>query len=96
MRGHNGNAASLDAYRTHQTRSGNAREMVYALFLEALDGLTSKEVAQRMGWPLNAVSGRLTELEKEGRIRGVGVRRLGAEVHVAVRRPVQLSLMEVA
>ena len=97
MRGHQGNAASLSAWDKHQTRNSNSCQMVYEVIFCSKDGMTSKEVAQVLGWPINQVSGRFSDLEKRmGKIIGIGIRRMGAEVHVVVREMEQMNLMECA
>lgn len=54
------------------------------LVYEAIDasppGLTGKEIAERLGRPFNAISGRLTGLRDKGLIEDTGLRRNGARV----------------
>lgn len=80
---HRGNAASVAAFTQAQLKFGTQREEIYALLRSRRMGLTSKEIAPHFGWPLNAMSGRLTELKRDGKIRGTKQRRNGAEVLVA-------------
>jgi len=93
---HKGNPASNSAWENNHGRHANARERILQLITDAADGLTSKEIAAQLGWPLHSLSGRCSELKRDAKIRGTGVRRFGSEVLVAVRKAEQLSLLEVA
>ncbi len=90
---HHNNPASSSAYERGHGRHARRREIIYAL-LEESHGMTSKEIASCTGWALNTFSGRLSELKRDGKVRGTGEMRLGAEVLEVVRTPKQMSLLE--
>ena len=90
---HKGNPASNSAWENNHGRHANARERILQLIADAADGLTSKEIAAQLGWPIHCLSGRLSELKRDAKIRGTGVRRMGAEVMVVVRMAEQMSLL---
>lgn len=91
---HRGNEQSRAAYRRGEETGAHSRDYWTALRLihEAGDGgMTSKELAAAMEKPINAISGRRTELLADGLIREDGRRRDGCAVVVGVpgarRRP---------
>ena len=45
----------------------------------AIEGLTLFEIQDRLSWPVNRVSGRITELRKAGKIVDSGFRRINPE-----------------
>jgi DNA-binding Lrp family transcriptional regulator len=95
MKGHNGNAASLDAYASGKARHANGRDAILKLIEAAgSKGITAKKIAEDTGWAFNTFSGRVTELKGRGLVRGTGVLSDKAEILVAVRVPEQLSFLE--
>ena len=49
------------------------RQRVYEIILQHPEGVTRKQIAKALGWPINCVTGRVTELrDKEGLIRESG------------------------
>jgi len=59
---------SLAAYRKEvRPTLGRRQEAVYRL-LSADGPLSNMEIAQRLGWSINRVTGRVFELRKSGRI----------------------------
>lgn len=70
--------------RTRATLPDARNDVYFAVDMRGDMGLTAKEYAEQSGKPLNAVSGRFSELKKDGRIIKNGERRDGCAVHVAV------------
>jgi len=50
------------------------RRAVLGIIASEPNGLPLFRVVQKIGWPVNCVSGRITELAKEGLIEDAGVR----------------------
>jgi len=49
------------------------RQRVYEVILQHPEGITRKQIAKALGWPINCVTGRVTELrDQEGLIREAG------------------------
>lgn len=71
---HGGNAESVEANGRVDKRQGQ-RDVIATLTNARL---TSKEIAVRLGKPLNCISGRLSELKMAGVIMPTGVRRDGS------------------
>ena len=78
---HGGNANSAAAYETIADTLTNRQNDVLSALLRHPAGMTSKEVAEWLESPLNAISGRISELKAMGRIREAG-RRDGCAVLV--------------
>jgi DNA-binding IclR family transcriptional regulator len=78
---HNGNANSAAAYETIADTLTNRQNDVLSALLRHPAGMTSKEIADWLESPLNAISGRISELKAMGRIRESG-RRDGCAVLV--------------
>lgn len=84
-RKHGGNAESQAAFeRLSEHLTESRQDVLFAVSKKLDGGATSKEVADALGKPLNAISGRLTELAREGWIERTGERRDGAAVWRAV------------
>jgi DNA-binding IclR family transcriptional regulator len=88
-RGRN-NPASQAAFERSAPMHKSQRQRILEM-IEGSDGLTSKEIAQRTGWPLHAFSGRITSLKASELIRGTGEYRYGAEVLVSTHEPKQAN-----
>lgn len=56
-------------------KTGDAAKVYGLIRISGAAGLTAKEAAMRMGKPLNAVSGRLSNLSRKGHIKPNGFRR---------------------
>ena len=78
---HGGNANSSAAYETIADTLTNRQNDVLSALLRHPAGMTSKEIAKWLESPLNAISGRISELKVMGRIREAG-RRDGCAVLV--------------
>ena len=78
---HRGNANSAAAYETIADTLTNRQNDVLSALLRHPAGMTSKEVAEWLESPLNAISGRISELKAMGKIRKAG-RRDGCAVLV--------------
>ena len=78
---HGGNANSAVAYETIAHTLANRQNDVLGAFLRHPNGMTSKEVAEWLESPLNAISGRISELKAMGKIQQIG-RRDGCGVYV--------------
>ena len=64
---HGGNQQSIEAYESALPSMAKARRSVLEAVRQAMDaGITAKEYAQRNGRQLNTVSGRFSELSREG------------------------------
>lgn len=79
---HGGNAESIASYETILENLANRQNDVLSAFLRHPNGMTSKEVAEWLESPLNAISGRISELKAMGKIQQIG-RRDGCGVYVA-------------
>jgi len=72
---HRGNPESEAAFKSIVAGLPFMRaEVLLRIHKADLAGLTVHELAEQLGTTPNTVSGRLTELKKEGRIRKVGMR----------------------
>jgi len=79
---HGGNAQSNAAFDKLYSKLTLRQEQVLAsVRIKGSDGRTCKEIAERHGCGMNAVSGRLTELKRMGKIKQSG-RRDGCAVWV--------------
>jgi len=78
---HGGNANSAAAYETIADTLTNRQNDVLSALLRHPAGMTSKEVAEWLESPLNAISGRISELKAMGKIKEAG-RRDGCAVLV--------------
>lgn len=64
---HGGNQQSIEAYESALPRMAETRKQVLVAVRQAMDaGITAKEYAERSGRQLNTVSGRFSELSREG------------------------------
>lgn len=78
---HGGNEHSRAAFEKLSEHLNPARlDVLFAVSKTLDNGATSKEVAEYLGKPLHAISGRLTELAREGWIERTGKTRDGAAV----------------
>lgn len=86
---HGGNAESVAAYEAGKAKHPKKRQLVLDhIASRGHQGATSHEIAQALGWGLNAVSPRLSELKKKKIIEKSGTRG-GAAVHVLVASEVK-------
>jgi predicted transcriptional regulator len=80
-RKHGGVFTSRQAFERAKPNLTQARQDVLLAVEMSLDsGITAKEYAEKSGKPLNAVSGRFTELARDGWIERSDERRDGAAV----------------
>jgi len=80
---HKGAATSVEAYDRIKKTLPRQRAAVLALYRSRpFTGYTVHEVADKLGVPVNAVSGRLSELKRSGHIEPNGERRGNAAVLV--------------
>jgi len=79
---HGGNAQSNAAFALVADTLTDRQNAVLERILASERGITSKELANALETPLHAISGRITELKAQGRIREAG-RRDGCAVLVA-------------
>lgn len=86
MRTHAVSPESLIAYDSSLPSHANDRDKILSLITSSFWGMTSKELAERLGKPLHAISGRLTELQTPAVIKKCG-RRDGCAVWVSVEEP---------
>jgi hypothetical protein len=82
---HGGVYTSQQAFERAKPTMTQAREDVLLAVEMSLDyGITAKEYSNKSGKPLNAVSGRFTELARDGWIFRTDERRDGAAVWRAI------------
>lgn len=81
---HRDSVASNEANARLRTSKSQDRAAVWALAVK-LGEFTSKELAVQLDKPLNAISGRISELKSLGLIRETEYRRSGCAVLRAVR-----------
>jgi hypothetical protein len=94
-RKHGGNANSVAAHeRVKETKQATCERIWHLLRKHPL-GLTSKEIAAKLGKPLNAISGRFKDLRELGWITTLEYTRDGAAVHIFRPRTDVLSSVEV-
>jgi len=79
---HGGNAESTASYESITHTLANRQNDVLSAFQRHPSGMTSKEVAEWLESPLNAISGRISELKAMGKIHQIG-RRDGCGIYVA-------------
>lgn len=77
---HGGNAESQAAFESIEPTIPESRKGVLLAVQMSLNGMTAKEYAKRSGRQLNAVSGRFSELARDGWIHRSNERRDGAAV----------------
>lgn len=80
---HKGNAASIDANPSEAAKRESHRQIL--AFISFMGKATSKAIARELGKPLNAVSGRVSELKALGEIEETGERDEGCNV-LRIRR----------
>jgi len=82
---HKGAATSRDAFEKIEPNLTKARtEVLLAVEKSGSNGITAKEYARNSGKFLNAVSGRFTELSRDGWIIRTDKRREGCSVWIGV------------
>lgn len=82
---HGGNRESREAFnRAQRGRTKNCLRILRAIEAAGEHGLTAKEYSATSGRPLNAISGRFSDLKKDKLIIKTGERRNGSAVCVAV------------
>lgn len=65
----------LDAWESVQKALPRCRGRVFEVIQRHMPaGVTSEQIAIELGWPINSISGRVTELRRWGRIKDSGVR----------------------
>lgn len=69
---------SLLAYEKLKDKLGDKQQIVYETLRE-LGSATNEQIADSLGWPLQNVTGRITELKKYGLVDvdGIGLSKLG-------------------
>jgi DNA-binding transcriptional regulator YhcF (GntR family) len=72
---HRGNQESETAFeRVRQVIPEQRFEVLRAIRAAGKEGLTCKELAKQWGVDMNKISGRFSELKRDGMIRKIGVR----------------------
>lgn len=70
----------LEAWDQLQGSIENKRELVfYAISVAGKNGLTLFELVKLLNWPVNRVSGRVTELSQKGKIKTNNLTRINPE-----------------
>lgn len=72
-------ATQLKAWDELQDTKGNKQIVVFELIKSSEDGKTLFELVRDLGWSVNRISGRVTELRGYGMIVDSGVRRRNPE-----------------
>ncbi|MFH2029681.1 MAG: winged helix-turn-helix domain-containing protein [Bacteroidota bacterium] len=80
------NQNSIEAYRSIENLSGK-RQMVYRC-IESNQGITRQQIAEFLGWTINRVTGRVTELIDLGLIVDTKEARKG-KLYAGVSEPVK-------
>ena len=80
---HQGNAES-EAANLRLKNKAESREQVYRMLLKY--DMTCKELAAELGKEMHTISGRITELKKQGRVMPTAIVRNGCRVVRAVTR----------
>lgn len=74
------NKAQLESWKSEQPTLGEKQTIVWQTLhrrsANLLKGLTLFELADVLQWPINCVSGRVTELRKRGWIKDSGLTRM--------------------
>ena len=79
---HRDNPASVDAYKRGD-KAADRKKVLWLIKDAGWYGMTSKEVSKAMGKPLNAVSGRCSELRAQALVMPTDRRRDNATVLIA-------------
>lgn len=64
----------IDAWKSVQRQLPKCRQQVFDVIARNSDGITSEQIAVTLEWPINSISGRVTELQRLGRIKDSGRR----------------------
>lgn len=91
-------ATSREAYELLQPRLGRKQQIVFEA-IKKLGSATNEQLADFLGWPINNVTGRCTELRKFGVIgvEGLGRNKSGRSAKLwSVRDPNDKSLEAIA
>lgn len=63
-----GEAVRNATYNMIKPNLPEKRQRVYEVILQHPSGITRKEIAKILGWPINCVTGRVTELRDQERL----------------------------
>jgi DNA-binding transcriptional ArsR family regulator len=93
---HGGNLDSMMSWRKTKDRVRKIHQEILTYYRNSPEPLSAKEIAERMGKTLNAISGRLTELKELGLLRATtqtyeGSRRLELVDDWLAREPLALD-----
>lgn len=69
----------LTAWEEIQRTAEGKRKIVYEIIKASKKGATLFEIQKALGWSINRISGRVTELHQDDRIRDSGKRRANPE-----------------
>ena len=69
----------LSAWDEIQNTVDGKRKIVYDVIKNSKKGATLFEIQKALGWSVNRISGRVTELQQEDKIRDSGKRRANPE-----------------
>ncbi len=69
----------LSAWEEIQNSVEGKRAIVYNIIKNSKKGATLFEIQKALGWSVNRISGRVTELQQDDRIRDSGKRRANPE-----------------
>lgn len=67
-------ATQLDSWSEKQETLGVSQGAVFAIIKQSPDGMTLFELVKELGWPVNRISGRVTELSNAMKIEPSGTR----------------------
>ena len=65
-------ATQRDAYKAILEKLPERRRAVLSALIAEPEGLTTQEICNRLGWPINCVSGRISELKEAQLVEASG------------------------
>lgn len=89
---------SKEAFAKIQDKLGHNQMIVYKV-IERLGAPTNEQIAEDLGWPINQVTGRVTELRKRGFVgnEGRGINKSGFTANKwSTRDPNDKNLLDMA
>ncbi len=83
-RKHNGNEQSISAFHVIKDKITAGQERIMYYIRQSPDGITLDAIAQFMDVPPNAISGRVSELKRMGKIYKSGTRKTRSGCSAAI------------
>lgn len=69
-----GKAVRNATYQMIKPHLCETRQRVYEIILQHPEGICNKTIALELGWPINSVTGRVTELREAGLVGSCGTK----------------------